>query len=409
MCKSQAQGGQRCSAHTDLGVAATHYARAITNLDDSQISSIFHRIRRDHKDTPAPQPDEATATLTRLRREVLDDTRLPEATAQRIAARYDRALDAIEAGELPDGQTWAAVQAAPLEAEIAERNLTSTVRSSARHQRKSEDRLAAAFRKWRRNDDYEDLESPDPAYRLDPTQFPADKHTQRALRKLGFENYLAQRMPVFVYGTLRNNQGNDRLMAGAIAQRSEDAQVDGIAVYGAGRGFPYAQESPDGLGFTKGDLVYLTDDHDGDWARQSLDNLEGFDSDSFNDSHYRRVAQDVTYTDPDTGERKTVKAWTYLAGNWSRESLTEEDRIHSGDWVQARNEHRNQRSNRPARSYSRVSPSDEYTGDIIYTKKSTDPDSAPSHSAADAAAVFASAGLIDEEPDENAGFWSQYR
>jgi gamma-glutamylcyclotransferase (GGCT)/AIG2-like uncharacterized protein YtfP len=408
MCQSQAQGGKRCAAHTDIGVAATHYAKAITDLDDAQVSSIFHRLRTAHKDDPAPTAEEAVATLTRLRREALEDTRLTEATAYRLTARYDQAIAAIEAGELPDGRTWAAMQATPLEAEIAERNLTSTVRSSARHQRKSEERLAATFRKWRRNDNYEDLESPDPAYRLDPSRFPADKHTQRALRKLGFENYLAQRMPVFVYGTLRNNQGNDRLMDGAIAQRSEDAQVDGIAVYGAGRGFPYAQEAPDGQGFTKGDLVYLTDDHDGDWARQSLDNLEGFDSDSFNDSHYRRVAQDVTYTDPDTGERKTVKAWTYLAGNWSRESLTEEDRIHSGDWVQARNEHRNQRSSRPAPSYSRVAAAEEYTGDIVYTKRATDSNE-PAHSAADAAAVFASAGLIDEEPDENAGFWSQYR
>lgn len=403
---------------THVGIAATQHAKAVTSLDDAQVSSVFHRLKQRHKDAPAPSPEHAVATLTRMRREVTEDVRLPEATRTRIAARLDRALADAAQGTVPDGRTFAAMQQTVQEAESAERILNHTLRAAARHQRTSEDRLAATFRKWRRTSDYEDLESPDPAFRLDPDQFPADKHTRRALRKLGFENYLAQRLPVFVYGTLRNAQGNDRLMTGAIAQRSEDAEVHGVAVYGASWGFPYATEAPDGHGITRGDLVYLSDDADGDWARQSLDNLEGFDSDDFHDSHYRRVAREVTYTDPDTGERKTVQAWTYLAGRWSQDRCTEAERIPDGDWVAAKRAHRATTPRRRAywddwddttdtAATTATSDADSFTGEITYTKRAVDPNP-PSTSAADSAAVFATAGLINEEPPDDAGWWSQY-
>lgn len=411
MCKSQAEGGQRCSAHTHVGVAATHYAKAISDLDDAQVSSIFHRLRSTHKDAPAPTAEDATATLVRLRREVLDDPRLTSEQARRIADRYSHALEAIQHGEIPDGRTWAAMSDTPMEAQLAQMNLNNALKAAARQQRTSEDRLAATFRKWRRDDDFEQVEAPDPAYRLDPAQFPADKHTQRALTKLGFENYLSQRMPVFVYGTLRNGQGNDRLMDGAIAARSETAQVEGIAIYGANRGFPYAQEAPDGQGITRGDLVHLSEDQNGDWSRNSLDNLEGFDSDRFSDSHYRRVAADVTYTDPETGEQRTTKAWTYLAGSWARESLHEDDRIHDGDWVAAKTAYRAQAA-RPSRYYyddlagddedtSTRSTStdtkmivtdddDMWAGDYVVKKSAVE-----NRSAQDSASAFAAAGLID--------------
>ena len=340
MCKSQAEGGQRCSAHTHLGVAATHYAGAVTNLDEAQVASVFHRLRGAHKDTPAPSQEEAVTVLTRLKREAAADSRLDERTRDRILSRYDNALAEIEDGQMPEGRTWAAMQSTVVEAEIAERNLDLTVRVAARAQRMNPDRMAAIFRKWRRDtDSYDDMTSPDPSFNLNPDKFPTDKRTQRALRKLAFENYLAQRLPVFTYGTLRNGQGNARLMDGAIAARSEEAHVDGIAVYGPSWGFPYANEAPDGQGVTKGDLVHLLDDQDGDWARGRLDGLEGFNSDRFNDSHYRRVAHNVTYTDPATGQTQQTKAWVYLAGDWSKERCTEDNRIEHGDWVQGKREY----------------------------------------------------------------------
>lgn len=401
---------------THMGIAATQHAKAITNLDDTQVSGIFHRLKNTHTDAPAPTPDEAIATLTRLRREVLDDRRLPPATASRIADRYLRGIDSITNGELPDGRTWAAMQATPVEAEIAETNLRHALQAAATHQRTTTERLTARFDQWRKNANYEDVEAPDPAFRPDPSDFPADKHTQRALRKLGWENYLHQPLPVFTYGTLRNGQGNDRLMNGAIASRSEEAQVDGIAIYGADRGFPYAQEAPDGTGITRGDIVYLTDDAHGHSARGRLDNLEGFNSDGPSNSHYRRVALDVTYTDPESGQQHTTKAWTYLAGSWAQRDLREEDRIHDGDWVKARDAYR-----AAPRQHASESIHPGYTSGFRVIRASTDPQpasradrtatSAPatSTSAAASASVFENAGLLDEEPDDNAGFWSQHR
>lgn len=401
---------------THFGLAATQHARAVTDLDDAQVSSIFHRLKNTHADAPAPSAEEAIATLIRLRREALEDVRLPERSAYRLADRYAHAIEAVSRGHLPDGRTWAAMQETALEAEIAERNLNLTLRAAARHQRINEDDLAEKFQTWRRGtNSHEDLDAFDPEFRIDPADFPSDKYTQRALRKLGFENELAQRLPCFVYGTLRKNQGNSHIMEIGAVSRIEGAHVDGVAVYGAGRGFPYAQEAPDGQGTTTGDLVYLSDDEAGDHARGRLDRLEGFDSDRYHDSHYRRVARDVTFTDPATGTQRTVKAWTYLAGGWAKESLTEDDRIHHGDWVRAREEYR--RAPRPTAShyaddydYDDLDSGggyDGYDGEIVITKRAVDPN--PPRTAAASAAVFAAAGVLDEEPAEDAGFWSQYR
>lgn len=340
MCKSQAQGGQRCAAHTHIGVAATHYASVTTSLDDAQVASVFHRLRETHKDAPAPLAEEAIATLARLKRATELDSAIPEKSRTRLADRYDKAIAEIADGNIPDGPLWAAMQHTLVEAQVAEQNLDKSIRDAARAQRTSADRMAATFRKWRRDPDaYDDLESPNPDFRPNPADYPGDKRTQRALRKMGFENYLAQRLPCFVYGTLRRNQGNDRLMDGAIASRSEQAQVEGVAVYGAGWGFPYAMEAPDGIGATKGDLVFLSDDSDGDYARDRLDGLEGFNSDRFDDSHYRRVERTVTYRDPATGEDRQTQAWVYLAGEWSRERCTPSERIAHGDWVQGKRDH----------------------------------------------------------------------
>lgn len=340
MCKSQAEGGQRCSAHSNIGIAATTHASVETNLDDAQIASVFQRLRRTHKDVEAPDAGEAIAVLSRLKRDAEGDPSLPKEIRQGLADRYDKAIADVETGTVPDGRTLKATEQLVVEAQIAQRNLDLTLRAAARAQRTSPDRLAAKFRKWRRDpDSFEDIEAPDPAFRLPADKFPGDKRTQAALRKLGFENYLAQRLAVFTYGTLRNGQGNDRLMDGAIASRSEEAQIEGIAVYGPSWGFPYAMEAPDGDGLTKGDLVFLSDDPDGDWARDRLDSLEGFDSDRFSDSHYRRVERMVTYRDPDTGESRQVKAWVYLAGKWSQDRCTPENRIAHGDWVQGKREY----------------------------------------------------------------------
>lgn len=376
MCKSQAEGGQRCAAHTRKKFLAT-----------PATDPAYDDVAAEYASTP-----EGHRTLTDAAIEASLDGDF--ATEARLKAIIDRG-ESIRAANR---------EAATLIGRDAETsaNLDTLIHDTARHMRKNPERLAATFRKWQRNDNYDDIESPDPAFRPDPSLYADDPDTARALRKLGFESYLAQRLPVFVYGTLRRGQGNDRLMNGAIAERSEEAHVTGIAIYGPDRGFPYAQEAPDGEGITRGDLVYLTDDTEGDWSREALDGLEGFNSDLFDNSHYRRVETTVTYTDPSTGQTRQAKAWTYLAGDYARQSLTERERIYDGDWVKARAEHRGTWSTRPSTSYVRVdeTTTDSYAGDYVVKKSSTE------SSAAASAAVFSHAGYFgtDEEFEEASEF-----
>lgn len=379
---------------THYGIAATNLAKAITGLDDAQASSIYHRLKREHATDPSPDQVEVITTLTRIRRDLDTDDRLNDREANRLRERLDKAITEAEQGTVPDGPTWAAFTRTGVEAEVAERHLDTLIRASARHQHTSANRMGAVFRQWRRRDDYEVIEAPDPAFRITDPSLPSDKHTRKALAKMGFENWLAQKKPVFVYGTLRRAQGNDRLMNNAIASRSEEAHVNGVAIYGADRGFPYAQEAPDGVGITRGDLVYLTDDQAGDWARQSLDHLEGFDSDAYTDSHYRRVQIDVTYRDPDTGQMDTVNAWTYLAGGWAREELREEDRIPDGDWVRAKDEYRAARGINQRKAWWEDSATTwEEPGDSIDTSTGPAGGRSPEPSPAEqSAAVFAALG-----------------
>jgi gamma-glutamylcyclotransferase (GGCT)/AIG2-like uncharacterized protein YtfP len=373
---------------THGGVAVTALARATTGFDDSQVSSIYHRLKREATAAGAPAPDaaEVQAWLIRASRDVQDMPGLSDKDRKRILDRMYLALDAADEGTLPDGPTFAAWQNTTAQSQAAADVLDATITAAARQQRIDPDRLGAKFRRWRQRDDFEEMESPDPAFVIDPDGLPSDKATAKALRKLGWENYLAQRLPVFTYGTLREGQHNAHLMDGAIYSRST-GRIDGVAIYGPGRGFPYAAESPDGEGYTMGDLVALTSDRSGDWSRESLDGLEGFSSDQYSDSHYRRVTRDVSYTDAD-GTPQTTKAWVYLAGSRAKRTLGEDERIHDGDWVTARGNYSNRFSgyyDAVRRRQAAESADGEYTGTIRVTQSSTD---TPARSAQESAAAF---------------------
>jgi gamma-glutamylcyclotransferase (GGCT)/AIG2-like uncharacterized protein YtfP len=193
---------------------------------------------------------------------------------------------------------------------------------------------------------FDDVEVPDPAFRYheDSRLVPdpeASPDLARAWRKLGYEQYLAQPHPVFVYGTLRPGQGNHGVMAHGVDHENPPvtARMDGVAIYGAHRGFPYAAEHDDPTACTVGEIVWLTDTDNGWDARLGMDHLEGFSSDHPSKSHYERVLRPITITDPD-GSTRTVNAWTYLARGWSKSQLREDDRILDGDWVKAKNAYR---------------------------------------------------------------------
>lgn len=410
MCQSRAQGGKRCYAHS-AGVRAKAafcgLATATSDLDSEQVEALYERLKKSaqRRQTQAPSLQAVRDENAKLSMQIRHDDKVAELTRHRLLRHLAEVEDATENGQLPGGPAFAAQREIVAQARMSQMQLGALLEESARAQRCDPERLAAKFRYWRNRSDHEDMESPDPAFRLAPGDvddpsatfthgLPDDVGTRRALRKLGLENYLAQREPVFVYGTLRSGQSNSGRFSAEGTDEVVAGRVDGVAVYGPNRGFPYAQPAPDGRGHTVGEMVTLHDTAAGDHVRASLDGLEGFDSDTFSQSHYYRELRPVTFVDRD-GRERTRKAWVYLAGSWAAEGLSEDDRIHSGDWVMAR--HRPD----PAPSYGRYVPAQErqWWEDVEPSRPLSSVPSAGS--ARDSAAVFAQAF---NDSDEHAGF-----
>lgn len=317
---------------------------ATTSLDEAQAKTVLAQLRTEHADAPAPDAAQVRGYLEYVQAKADRDERVSDEQFATIRKRIASALGDVRAGTLPDGPTMASWEAGVGRARKVESAIEDVALDSARLQRKSPDRVAAAFRNWRRDPDrFDHCQSPDPAFRLDAAELglPDDKATVAALNKLGWENYLAQRLPVFVYGTLREGQGN-RGRFGPAIESSERGSVSGVAIYGADWGFPYAREHDDPSSVTVGDLVEVSANFDGDHARNSLDMLEGFNNNWPEQSHYRRVVRDVQVTGED-GQARTVRAWTYLAGDYAAGRLTEGERIADGDWVSAKQQARQAR------------------------------------------------------------------
>jgi gamma-glutamylcyclotransferase (GGCT)/AIG2-like uncharacterized protein YtfP len=135
------------------------------------------------------------------------------------------------------------------------------------------------------------------------------------------------RLPVFVYGTLRPGQGNySRLLAGRIATPVR-ATLPGHALYGRTLPFPYVVPAP---GHTVvGDLVTpLADLYDE--VLDDLDWLEGYRAGPSDASHYVRTR--VAVESP----AGTETAWVYLAGTMAARRLRLYDLVDDGDWLGAR-------------------------------------------------------------------------
>lgn len=182
---------------------------------------------------------------------------------------------------------------------------------------------------------FEEIGSPDPAFRYEENTFLADTPEKvRALRKLGYEHYLAQPLPVFVFGTLRPGQGNFQLFReeGSI-ETIHEAKILGVAMaIPKDAGFPRALETDDDRFSMVGDVVTLKKDASGAETRRSLDQLEGFNSNRPSQSMYKRVVRDVEIKN-NNGEKETIKAWIFITPDMSR--LKPEDILVEGDWFKS--------------------------------------------------------------------------
>ncbi len=214
----------------------------------------------------------------------------------------------------------------------------SCIAAAARDLEISTDSLKRDFLHWQHDltdRDFEQVTSPDSHFAhtctsLSVTETPG---LTRALRRLGYEQYLAQRHPVFVYGTLRQGQGNSSLMTPAVTD-TRIGTLREASIYGADAPFPYALEDDNPDTVVVGEVVDLSNDREGRLARHRLDQLEGFDSMCPSESHYERVLVTVDIN----GEPQT--AWAYMARGFALERVATMQPIAHGDWVRARTHHR---------------------------------------------------------------------
>lgn len=322
---------------TRASSSAVSLAHLSSGLDDAQIASLFHGLKREGVQAPAPGEQEYRAGLERLALRVAD-LDVSDSQRDRLLAR----LSAAGEDEPLDGAAWYAVNNIQAAAEVSRASLEARYAQVAGLYGIEAESIGKLVEGWRSQPGtFEDVEAPD-QYRFDRDPgVPQDDRTLRALRKLGYETFLSEPYPVFVYGTLRSGQGNHRLMKDAV-QASYQARAEGVGIYGAHAGFPYAVEHDAADAVTVGEVTWLSDGPAGAEARQSLDWLEGFHSDSPSTSHYERVLRPVTVEDSN-GEVHTVQAWMYMARGSARRQLREADRILDGDWVAARAAYREPR------------------------------------------------------------------
>ncbi|MGG2463178.1 gamma-glutamylcyclotransferase family protein [Streptomyces sp. RGM 3693] len=117
----------------------------------------------------------------------------------------------------------------------------------------------------------------------------------------------AERLPFFVYGTLRPGETNyARTLRGRTATE-EPARISGALLY-EGPGYPYATAGPADA-VVHGALISPRD-ADYDAVRAALDLLEGYTpgAPAGTGNLYERVATEAVCPDG-----RTVRAWVYLA------------------------------------------------------------------------------------------------
>ncbi|MGH2690622.1 MAG: gamma-glutamylcyclotransferase family protein [Actinomycetota bacterium] len=131
--------------------------------------------------------------------------------------------------------------------------------------------------------------------------------------------------PFFVYGTLRREQGNYRLLRGRTVSE-HPATLPGYALHAAGLPYVVAAGADD---LVVGELMFVRPSHYAE-ILGTLDQLEGCTLGR--PGLYERIAASARYRLG--GQDRAVEAWVYLAGDHFRPSPT--SLVASGDWLGGR-------------------------------------------------------------------------
>ncbi|MFF7726857.1 gamma-glutamylcyclotransferase family protein [Streptomyces sp. NPDC008001] len=135
-----------------------------------------------------------------------------------------------------------------------------------------------------------------------------------------------ERLPVFVYGTLRPGQANHGRYLRGRTVAEEPARLRGAVLY-EGPGYPYAVADPGGE--VRGELIVVSP---GEYAAvlASLDELEGCGPDGAGEMYVRAVRPVLPGSSG--GE---VRAWVYLAAERTARRLRAVGtRVAGGSWPQ---------------------------------------------------------------------------
>lgn len=141
-----------------------------------------------------------------------------------------------------------------------------------------------------------------------------------------------ERLPFFVYGTLRLGEGNWRRYLEGRTLRQVPALLPNHKMFVDT--FPFVTDASDGSQVV-GELVYVKDEVY-QAVMQDLDGLEQYDpvSDS---GWYLRVVREVESVQPVTDEgnslAQTVRAWVYHGGPEVIAGMGDAHRVKDGDWL----------------------------------------------------------------------------